>query len=153
MDSILRKNLMLSAGAVATSYAFVSPRFAVSLAVGAALEAMNFRGLRATASVILASPVEPPRRFGASGFGARFMLLALGVGVALYVGAHPVGLVIGLSLIIPAAVIEAWRTRPPIDEAAPGLEPDDEGWDLWNPWLAIERDPEDAEDDEGDDPA
>ncbi len=55
------------------------------------------------------------------------------------VGAHPVGLVIGLSTIIPAAILEAWRARPLIESAATGLAPDDPAWDRWNPWLARER--------------
>jgi hypothetical protein len=56
-----------------------------------------------------------------------------------------VGLVLGLSLILPAALIEAWRSRPPIVEDAPALPEDDPGWNDWNPWLARERldDPED----------
>ena len=35
---------------------------------------------------------------------------------------------------------------PPIDPSAPALDPDDEGWDVWNPWLARERDTVDDED-------
>ena len=48
---------------------------------------------------------------------------------------------------MPAAVIEAWRARPAVDENAPALDPDDPSWDRWNPWLARERDAlEDEED-------
>jgi hypothetical protein len=48
--------------------------------------------------------------------------------------------------MMPAAVIEAWRSRPAIDPNAPALDPDDPSWDDWNPWLARER-PESEEED------
>jgi hypothetical protein len=63
----------------------------------------------------------------------------IGIGAALYFGAHPVGLLIGLSLIVPAAIIEAWRARPAVNPEAPQLAPDDPDWERWNPWLARER--------------
>jgi hypothetical protein len=139
-DPIERWNLTLCAGAIAAGLALVSPLFAWSLAAGAALEAVNFRGLRGAAQALFAGQLPGSRRWTAA-FGARFALLALGIGVAIHVGAHPVGLVIGLSLVIPAAIIEAWRTRPEIDPDAPALAPDDERWDQWNPWLAREIEP------------
>ncbi len=133
-QGVERLNLALSAGAVVTSYALVSPVFALSLAAGAALEALNFRHLLRSGRRLFAA--------GASwngGFAVRFALLALGIAGALYLGAHPVGLVSGLSLIVPAVVIAAWRNRPPIDPAAPALDPDDPSWERWDPWLARER--------------
>ncbi len=60
------------------------------------------------------------------------------VGLSLYAGAHPVGLLIGLSLIIPATLIAAWATRPAVDSEAAALDPDDPSWETWNPWLARE---------------
>jgi len=148
IDPIERKNLLFSAGAVAASYALFSPGFAWSLGLGALLEAANFRALRRSGEMLFAGQV-PARRFGSAGFASRFLLLGLAIGVAIYAGAHPVGLVIGLSLIIPAAILEAWRLRPAVDPNAPALEPDDEGWDLWNPWLALERDEPDEEEEDG----
>jgi hypothetical protein len=147
IDPIERKNLLFSAGAMAASFALLSPGFALSLGLGALLEAVNFRALRRTGEMLFSGEV-PAQRFGLAGFASRFALLGLAIGVAIYVGAHPVGLVIGLSLIIPAAVIEAWRTRPENDPNAPVLDPDDEGWDLWNPWLARARDAADEDDDD-----
>lgn len=146
IDPIERKNLLFSAGAVAASYALLSPGFALSLGLGALLEAVNFRALKRSGELVF-SGAAPARRFGMAGFASRFVLLGLAIGVAMYAGAHPVGLVVGLSLIIPAAIVEAWRTRPRVDPSAPALDPDDEGWDLWNPWLAIQRD---VVDDDGD---
>jgi hypothetical protein len=64
----------------------------------------------------------------------------------LYFGADPAGLLIGLSIVMPAAVIEAWRTRPAIDPTAPAIDPEDEAWERWNPWLAREREENEAED-------
>lgn len=141
-------NLGFSAGAVAASWALVSPRFAASLALGAALEAMNFRSLRRSSQAIFQAGVDG---FSGSGpavgaFGLRFVLLAAAIGVALYAGAHPVGLVIGLSMIVPAVVIAAWTQRAETGPGPAGPPPDDASWDDWNPWLARERDPGDEED-------
>jgi len=143
IDPIERTNLTLSAGAVAASLAFGSTAFALSLAVGAALEAFNFRGLRRSAQFLFWGQI------GSSGgwlgvYSLRMSLLVIGIGAALYFGAHPVGLVVGLSLIMPAAVIEAWRARPAVDAAAPALAEDDPAWERWNAWLA--RETEERED-------
>lgn len=140
IDPIERTNLTLSAGAVAASLALASPGFAASLAVGALLEAWNFRGLRRSAQFLFWGQI------GSSGgwlglYSLRMSLLVIGIGAALYFGAHPVGLLIGLSLIMPASVIEAWRARPPIDPAAPALADDDPAWERWNPWFARELEP------------
>ena len=145
-DPIERWNLTLSAGAVAASLALAPPVFAGSVAVGAALETINFRGLYRASQMLFQSEVPEGRRWS-SGFGLRFALLAVGVAVALHVGADAIGLLIGLSLIIPASIIEAWRRRPPIDPDAPALDPESEEWDRWNPWIARERE-EDPEEDE-----
>ena len=120
----------------------MSPTFAASVAAGALLEVVNFRGLMRAGRSMFAGSAHA---WGA-GWSLRFGFLAIGIGVALYAGAHPVGLVIGLSLIMPAAVIEAWRGRPPVVPDAPALPPDDPSWDRWDPWLARERDDDDDED-------
>ena len=146
IDPIERTNLTLSAGAVAASLALASPGFAVSLAVGALLEAWNFRGLRRSAQFLFWGQIR-----GSGGwlgvYSLRMSLLVIGIGAALYFGAHPVGLLIGLSLIMPATVIEAWRARPPVDPAAPSLAEGDPSWDRWNPWLAREREALDERED------
>ncbi|MCG8436375.1 MAG: hypothetical protein MJA83_20350, partial [Gammaproteobacteria bacterium] len=64
---------------------------------------------------------------------------------ALRYGADPVGLLLGLSLIVPAVVLAAWRARPDADPNAPALSPDDPAWDAWNPWTAREHEPDDEE--------
>lgn len=142
VERVERWNLALCAAAVAASLSLWAPVFAVSIAAGALLELVNFRGMVRAGRRLFAG--------SAGGWGAgwslRFLFLAVGIGVALYAGAHPVGLVIGLSMIIPAAVIEAWRSRPPVVPDAPALPPDDPTWDRWDPWLARERD----DDEEGD---
>jgi len=137
IDPIERWNIAISASAVATSLALATPAFATSLAVGAALEAVNFRALRRS-SQFLFWGVLPGQRAWAAVFGLRFLLLATGICAALYFGADAAGLLIGLSLIMPATVIEAWRSRPLIDASAPCLDEDDPSWDRWNPWLARE---------------
>ena len=77
----------------------------------------------------------------------RFSLVVIGVGAALHFGADALGLLIGLSMIVPAVLIEAWRTRPAVDPQAPALDPEDPAWERWNPWLARESE-EDEEADE-----
>jgi hypothetical protein len=146
MDPIDRTILALTAGAVAAGLWLATPGFALSVGAGALLEAVNFRGLRRSAQLLFWGHVAGSR--GWSGlFALRFGLLVIGIGAALAVGAHPVGLLVGLSLIMPAAVFEAWRARPPLDPSAPALAPDDESWERWNPWLAREREPAEADED------
>ena len=78
----------------------------------------------------------------------RLVLLAAAMYFALELGANPIGLVLGLSLIVPATIWVAWRTVPPPlpPEAFDVPPPDDPSWDEWNPWLARERelDPDDV---------
>ncbi len=139
-QSVLRWNLAFTAGATAASWALISPRFAGSLALGALLETVNFRALWRGAEFALLG-----RQGGAGAvvgaFGARFVLLAIVLWVAIGAGAHPVGLVVGLSVMMPAVILAAWQARPldaPATEVSP---PDDASWDAWNPWLAREREP------------
>ena len=63
-------------------------------------------------------------------------------------GAHPVGLVVGLSIAMPAAVLDAWRNRPPyVDPATlPVTPPDDPAWDRWSVWRVRELEPEELDD-------
>ncbi len=145
IDPIERLNLQLSAGAVAASLVLVSPAFALGLAIGAALEALNFRGLRRSAEFLFWGEIRGSGSW-IGVYGLRFSLIVIGVGAALYFGADPAGLLVGLSLIMPAAVIEAWRTRPAVDLDAPALGPDDPAWERWNSWLAREIEPSEDED-------
>jgi hypothetical protein len=145
IDPIERLNFTLSASAVAASFVLASPVFALSLAAGAALEAFNFRGLRNQAQLLFWGQIRSGG--GWTGlYALRFLVLVTGIGAALWFGADPIGLLIGLSLIMPAAVIVAWRNRPAIDPDAPALAEDDPAWDRWNPWLASERDETEEED-------
>ena len=139
-----RLNFGISASAVAAGFALASPAFATSLAIGAAIEAMNFRALRAGAAQLFAGNLVAGKAW-AMGFGVRFAFLSVAISLALGAGAHPVALVIGLSTTIPAVVIGAWLQRPAIDPSAPALDAEDPSWDAWNPWLARERDASDDE--------
>lgn len=144
LDPIERTNLTLSVAAAAVSLALASPLFTVSLIAGAALESLNFRGLLRSALAVFEGQV--PARGGFHAIAClRLLLLAVGIGAALALGAQPAGLVIGLSMILPASLIEAWRHRPPILPGAPGLAPDDPAWERWDAWRARERDPGDGE--------
>jgi len=145
IDPFERMNLAFSAGAVAASAVLATPLFAFSVAIGAALEAFNFRGLRRQSQFLFWGQIKSGGLW-AGVYGLRFGLLVIGICSALYFGADPAGLLIGLSIIMPAAVVEAWRTRPAVDPNAPALPPDDEAWERWNPWLAREREENAAED-------
>jgi hypothetical protein len=145
LDPVQRTNLKLSAGAVAASLVLVSPLFALSMAAGALIEAVSFGGLRRSARFLFAGEIRGSRKWLLV-FALRFSIVALVIMGAMHFGAHPIGLVIGLSLMVPAVLIEAWRARPAIDPSAPALDPEDPAWDLWDPWLVRERDPYDEDD-------
>jgi hypothetical protein len=137
LDPIERTSLVLSAGACAAAFALRTPLFSVSLAAGAVLATINFRALRASAVAAFRGDLDNRMLWNAL-FAVRFTFLAIGIGIATRAGVDPTGLAIGLSLVVPAAFIEAWRTRPAVDPTAPTLDPSDEAWDRWNPWLAGE---------------
>lgn len=145
IQPVERLNLTLSAGAVAACWWLVSPLFALSLGFGALLEAVNFRALHRQAELLFGGAIRSGG--GWTGvYGLRFGLLVIGIGGALALGADPLGLLVGLSLLMPVSVWMAWRHRLPVDPDAPALDADDPDWDLWNPWLARERDPGDEDD-------
>jgi len=138
-EKIERLNLAFSAGAVATSAVVASPLFTASLALGAALEVVNFRALRRATDALFAGHVSGARPWTFL-FALRFAFLAAVMYLAIEAGAHPIGLLIGLSAIVPASLLVAWRSQPPVVESSiPVPPPDDPSWDQWNPWLARER--------------
>ena len=139
MGRATQMNLALSAGAAAAGYALVSPVFALSVAAGAAVETLSYAHLLRSTRAMFEGR-------GGSGFGLRFLALAVFLATAIWAGAHPIGLLVGVSLMIPVVVVQAWRHRPPIDPDAPALAADDPEWDRWNPWLAGERKPREDED-------
>lgn len=142
-----RLNLTLSAGAVAASFAFAGPHFASSLAVGAFLEAANFRALHRTARALFGGELA-----GGSPWvvllAFRFVALTLAIALAIGVGAHPLGLVLGLSLVVPASIFAAVRNRPAVEpaEAAPALPPEDPSWDTYSIWRFREVEPREEDD-------
>ena len=135
----LVESWIIAGGALATSAALAPPPFTASLALGVALEAVNYRALRRSTELFFGGELQGGKAWSA-GFGLRFAFLALAMTVAVGAGAHPVGLVIGLSTIVPAVVIAAFRQKPVAAvPATPGPPPDDPSWDAWNPWTASER--------------
>ena len=148
LDPIERVSFTLSAGAVGAAVALAPPPFAAGVAVGALLEAVNLRAQVRAARVFFSG--ERPEKVGAGpwigGFSMRFGLMAVGVVAALSLGIDPAGLLVGLSLAMPAVVVWAWRNRPEVLEhaPAPALAPDDPSWDRWSIWRAgeVEPDPE-----------
>jgi len=146
LDPTERLNWTLSAGAVAASFAVASPHFASSLALGALLEAANFRALHRSAAALFGGELG-----GGGGWVAllSFRLVALTVAIAFAIGAgaHPVGLTIGLSLVVPAAIAAAVLNRPAVVSAAPdeALDPEDASWETYSVWRAREVEREEDE--------
>ena len=112
-----RLNLGLSAGAVGLSYAIASPHFAISLAAGAFLEALNLGAIHRGASRLFGGQIEGARTWVGL-FSMRFLMLGAAIFVTMQVGADPAALLIGLSLTMPATVIDAWLNRPPVIDPA-----------------------------------
>lgn len=149
LERVERLNLTLSASAVAATFAFASTHVASSLAVGAALEAMNFGALVRGARMYLGGGEQGSGPWLAL-FSVRFVLLGAGIVLAMQAGAHPVALVCGLSIAIPTVLIDGWLNRPKDDPDAHGEwqvpQPDDESWDRYSIWQpqALDEEAEDA---------
>lgn len=109
-------NLGLSASAVAASFALTTPHFATSLAAGAFLEAINLGTLHRAAQRFFRG--EMMSRGWIGGLALRFILLGTAIYLTMRAGAEPVALLIGLSIAMPATVIDAWINRPPIVDPA-----------------------------------
>ena len=156
-----RLNLGLSAGAVAASLALVSPHFAGSLAAGAFLEALNLGAIHRGAKRLFTGEIEGARTWIGL-FSMRFLTLAAAIFVTMQAGADVAALLIGLSITMPATVIDAWLNRPavvdpatlpsfvdgaPLSGAAALAEDqsDDEYWESYSVWrpgrlITSERD-------------
>lgn len=145
LDTTERLNLTLSASAVAVSWTLASGAFALALALGSAIEAVNYRVLRRATERFFAGELAGSSAWTA-GYGLRFVFVGVAMAAALAAGAHPVGLVLGLTMIVPSAVVAAWRTQPPTLPTFAVPPPEDPSWERWNPWLARERDPADEDD-------
>ena len=138
---------LLAALAITTSAIAVGPWFSASLALGVVLAMLNFRALRRATQRLFSGEIAGAGPWVVL-FAIRFGLLGAAMYMALASGAHPIGLVIGLSMIVPAVVLFAGR-RPPVYPLGAGAgrevpPPDDPSWDDWNPWLAKEREPEET---------
>lgn len=145
LDAVERTNAALALGLLVVAALSSSPRFTGSLAAGVLISAVNYRALRRAVDRLFAGEL-PSGRAWTAGYGLRFFFVGAAMLAALYTGADPIGLVIGLSTVVPAVVIAAWRFPPasfPSPEAPP---PDDPSWDRWDPWRARERE-EPEEDD------
>lgn len=145
--AVERYHLAFCAGAIVAALVLGAPLFAASLLLGALLATANLRAIWRYSEIVLGVGENPGGgRLPAIGFGVRFTVLGAVLYLALSAGAHAIGLLLGLSLIVPAVVIAAWRNRPAIVEGLPALAADDPEWDAWNPWLARERDPDEDDD-------
>ena len=101
LDPMEKLNLTLSAGAVAASYVLATPHFAMSLALGAALEAMNFSVLYRAAKAFFAGELSGSGPWVAV-LSVRIIALGVGIFLILGAGANPVAVAIGLCLCGPS---------------------------------------------------
>jgi len=141
-----RLNLGLSTGAVAASFAFATPHFAGSMAAGAFLEALNLGLIHRGARRLFGGELGGARSW-IGVFSLRFLVLASAIFVTMQAGADPAALLIGLSLAMPATVIDAWLNRPPVIDPAtlptlPVEESEDdlaywENYSVWRPGRMI----------------
>jgi len=140
---VLAWHFAFTAAAGLAAFALATPKFALSLLLGAALQTLNFRGLFALSR----NAFEQQAR-AASGFALRLPLFGLLLFLAIRAGVDAAGLLCGISTLIPAVVIAAWHARPRPEPAStlPALAPDDPSWDEWSPWLARERETESEKD-------
>ena len=150
LDPIERVSFTVSAGAVGAAAVLAPAPFALGVAIGATLEAVNLRiQVRAARRMFAGELAGAGVWLG--GFGLRFLMMAVGILGALSLGTDPAGLAVGVSLAIPAVVYWAWHNRPPVVpfEAAAALAVDDPSWDRWSVWRAGEvAAPEDAADED-----
>jgi hypothetical protein len=132
----------LTAAAALGAFALATPRFALALLLGSALQTINFRGLFGLAQRAFALESR-----AASGFALRIPLFGVLVFVAIAAGVDAAGLLCGITLLVPAVVIAAWQARPRVVPASelPALPADDPSWDDWSPWLARERERDPSE--------
>ena len=138
-ENIERLNFAFSAGAVATPAVVASPQVNPTIALGAVLQKVKIRARRRATDALFSGHVRGARPWTFL-FALRFAFLAGVMYVAIEAGAHPIGLLLGLSAIVPASLLVAWRSKPPVVESSvPVPPPDDPSWDAWNPWLARER--------------
>ncbi|MDP6980045.1 MAG: hypothetical protein QF570_15820 [Myxococcota bacterium] len=141
-------NLGLSAGAVAASFAVATPLFAGSLAAGATLGSMNFRFLHSAAELVFQGAARSAAWLVVLGF--RLVLVFIGMGAAMTLGADALGLVIGLSIVMPATVLAAVWFRPEHVPTLPGpaVAPDDPSWDEFSIWRPLREKRRREEDDD-----
>ena len=142
LERVEKLNLAMSAGAVAIAFALASPVFATSVALGAILEAANFGALMRAARQYFAGEIRGAGRWIAV-FVLRFAFLGVGIFIMIRSGADPIGLIIGLSIAMPAVAIDSWLHRPvAVDPASlPALDPDDETWDRHSVWKIDKYEP------------
>jgi hypothetical protein len=141
---VLAWHAAISAFAALLGFALATPKFALSLLLGAALQTLNFRGL----FVFAQSAFENQAR-AASGFALRLPLFGALVFVAIKSGVDAAGLLAGITTLVPSVLIAAWQARP-VDvadlSALPALAADDPSWDHYSLWLAREREAQREED-------
>ena len=134
---VLAWHVALTGIAALAALALATPKFALSLLLGAALQTLSLHGLFGFARAAFTQQAR-----AASGFAVRLPLFGALLFVAIKAGVDAAGLLVGITTLVPAVVIAAWQSRPrdiADSTTLPALPLDDPSWDQYSLWLARER--------------
>ncbi|MBW2712332.1 MAG: hypothetical protein JRC77_01110 [Deltaproteobacteria bacterium] len=88
-----------------------------AMALGTLLAAFNLHLLLGSTEKLFAGELQGARGWSAV-FILRFTLFAAAIGIAIFSGIDPLGLILGFSTIVPSVVVATWKARPPVLETA-----------------------------------
>jgi len=88
-----------------------------AMALGALLGALNLHLLLSSTEKLFAGELRGARAWSVI-FVLRFTLFASAIGIAIFSGIDPLGLIIGFSTIVPSVVVATWKARPPVYQTA-----------------------------------
>ena len=87
---------------------------AINIAV---LAAFNLHLLLGSTEKLFAGELQGARGWSTI-FVLRFTLFAGAIGIAIFSGIDPLGLILGFSTMVPSVVVATWKARPPVLETA-----------------------------------
>lgn len=114
---IERIHLLIALGVVLLSWLLVSRDFFWGIGAGAVLGVLNLRMLMGCSRRLFAGLLGGGTRWALL-FGFRFVFFAAAIGFAIASGIDPMGILIGFSTIVPAAIAGAWAERCEFAELA-----------------------------------
>jgi hypothetical protein len=116
-NPIEKTHLCIAGVTLAMASMWVSSELLMAIALGAVLAAFNLHLLLGSSEKLFAGELQGARGWSAI-FIFRFTLFACAIGIAIFSGIDPLGLIVGFSTLIPSVVIATWKARPPVFETA-----------------------------------